>query len=35
MSDLPEFFDLTSHNLHADKAAELLRLFPEIRTEGG
>jgi len=26
--------DLTSHNLPADKTAELLRLFPEIRTEG-
>lgn len=31
----PEKLDLTSHNLPADKAAELLRLFPEIRTEGG
>ncbi len=34
MTDLPEKLDLTSHNLSADKAAELLRLFPEIRTEG-
>ncbi len=29
-----EKLDLTSHNLPADKTAELLRLFPEIRTEG-
>ena len=35
MTDLPEPLDLTSHNLPADKAAELLRLFPEIRTQGG
>ncbi len=35
MTDQPEPFDLTSHNLPADNAAELLRLFPEIRTEGG
>ncbi|MCB0102268.1 MAG: site-specific DNA-methyltransferase [Anaerolineales bacterium] len=35
MTDLPEKLDLTSHNLPADKTAELLRLFPEIRTEGG
>jgi adenine-specific DNA-methyltransferase len=27
--------DLTSHDLPADKTAELLRLFPEIHTEGG
>ncbi|MBL8080467.1 MAG: site-specific DNA-methyltransferase [Anaerolineales bacterium] len=31
----PEKLDLTSHNLPADKTAELLRLFPEIRTEEG
>ena len=31
----PEPLDLTSHHLPADKIAELLRLFPEIRTEGG
>ena len=30
----PEPLDLTSHNIPADKTAELLRLFPEIRTEG-
>lgn len=35
MSDQPEPLDLTPHNLPADKTAELLRLFPEIRTEGG
>ncbi len=33
MTDQPEHLDLTS--LPADKTAELLRLFPEIRTEGG
>ena len=31
----PETFDLRSHDVAADKIAELLRLFPEIRTEGG
>lgn len=31
----PEPLDLRSHDLTADKTAELLRLFPEIRTEGG
>jgi adenine-specific DNA-methyltransferase len=35
MTDQPEKLDLTSHNLPADKTAELLRLLPEIRTEGG
>ncbi len=30
-----EKLDLRSHEIAADKAAELLRLFPEIRTEGG
>lgn len=34
MTDMPEKLDLTSHNLPADKTAELLHLFPEIRTEG-
>lgn len=34
MTDQPEKLDITSHNLPADKTAELLRLFPEIRTEG-
>ena len=31
----PERFDLRSHDIEADRQAELLRLFPEIRTEGG
>src|SRR5438132_7841652 len=31
----PEKLDLRSHDAAADKTAELLRLFPEIRTEGG
>jgi adenine-specific DNA-methyltransferase len=31
----PESFDLRSHQIEADKQAELMRLFPEIRTEGG
>src|SRR5688572_11301853 len=31
----PEKLDLTSHNLPEDKKQELLRLFPEIGTEGG
>ena len=31
----PETFDLRSHDVAGDKIAELLRLFPEIRTEGG
>jgi hypothetical protein len=31
----PEPFDLRSHNLPDDKRRELLRLFPEVRTEGG
>ncbi|MCC7492730.1 MAG: site-specific DNA-methyltransferase [Fimbriimonadaceae bacterium] len=35
MNDQPEPLDLRSHDLTADKRAELLRLFPEVRTEGG
>ena len=31
----PEKFDLRSHDTVTDKTAELLRLFPEVRTEGG
>ncbi len=31
----PDNFDLRSHDSAGDKIAELLRLFPEIRTEGG
>jgi len=27
--------DLTTHSLPADKTADLLRLFPEIRADGG
>lgn len=33
--DQPEKFDLRSHDIADDKKQELLRLFPEIRTEGG
>ena len=35
MTDQPEKFDLSSHHIAEDKQQELLRLFPEIRTEGG
>jgi adenine-specific DNA-methyltransferase len=31
----PERFDLRSHEVAADRQEELIRLFPEIRTEGG
>ena len=31
----PERLDLRSHDAAGDKIAELLRLFPEVRTEGG
>jgi adenine-specific DNA-methyltransferase len=31
----PERFDLRSHDTEIDKQAELIQLFPEIRTEGG
>ena len=31
----PETLDLRSHDIAEDKQQELLRLFPEIRTEGG
>ncbi|MGV8073428.1 MAG: site-specific DNA-methyltransferase [Syntrophobacteraceae bacterium] len=33
--DEPEKFDLRSHDIADDKKEELLRLFPETRTEGG
>ena len=33
--EVPERLDLRSHDVAADKVQELLRLFPEIRTEGG
>jgi adenine-specific DNA-methyltransferase len=35
MTDQPEKLDLSSHHIAEDKQQELLRLFPEIRTEGG
>ncbi|MCH7938871.1 MAG: site-specific DNA-methyltransferase, partial [Candidatus Marinimicrobia bacterium] len=35
MTDQPEKFDLRSHDIADDKREELLRLFPEIRTEDG
>lgn len=35
MSDQPEKFDLRSQNITEDKRQELLRLFPEVRTESG
>lgn len=35
MTDQPDKLDLRSHDLAEDKRQELLRLFPEIRTEGG
>src|SRR2546422_9738502 len=34
MTELPEKLDLRSHDIAEDKVQELLRLFPEIRTEG-
>jgi adenine-specific DNA-methyltransferase len=34
MTDIPEKLDLRSHDIAEDKRQELLRLFPEIRTEG-
>ena len=34
-TEKPERLDLHSHDISADKQAELLRLFPEIRTEVG
>ncbi len=35
MTDQPEHLDLQSLDITEDKRQELLRLFPEIRTEGG
>jgi adenine-specific DNA-methyltransferase len=35
MTDQPEKLNLASHDIAEDKRQELLRLFPEIRTEGG
>lgn len=34
MTDQPENLDLTSFDLTEEKKQELLRLFPEIRTDG-
>jgi hypothetical protein len=34
-SEQPEHLDLRSHDLVGDKVAELLALFPEVRTEDG
>ncbi len=35
MHDEPDKFDLRSQDIAEDKRQELLRLFPEVRTEGG
>jgi adenine-specific DNA-methyltransferase len=35
MTEQPEKLDLRSHEIAEDKRLELLRLFPEVRTEGG
>lgn len=35
MTEEPQHFDLRSHDLVADRRDELLRLFPEARTEDG
>lgn len=35
MPDTLEPLDLSSHNIAADRLADLIHLFPEIRTEGG
>ena len=35
MTDQPEKLDLRSQDIAEDKRQEILRLFPEIRTEGG
>jgi adenine-specific DNA-methyltransferase len=35
MSDQPEHLDLRSQDITEDRRQELLRLFPEVRTEGG
>jgi adenine-specific DNA-methyltransferase len=34
-TEQPERLDLRSHDITTDKQAELLRLFPEVRTESG
>ena len=35
MNDKPDKLDLRSQDIAEDKRQELLRLFPEVRTEGG
>src|SRR3954469_12907283 len=35
MTEAPERLDLESLDIATDRRAELLRLFPEIRTDGG
>ena len=35
MNDEPDKLDLHSQDIAEDKRQELLRLFPEVRTEGG
>lgn len=35
MTDQPEKLDLASHNISEEKRQALLRLFPEVKTEGG
>lgn len=35
MTGQPEKLDLASHDIAEDRRQELLRLFPEVRTEGG
>ena len=34
-TEQPERLDLRSHDIVADKTAEIVRLFPEVHTEGG
>src|SRR5580704_17890365 len=34
-TEQPERLDLTSHEIVSDKQMEIVRLFPEVRTEGG
>lgn len=34
-TDQPEHLDLLSHEIVSEKQAEIVRLFPEVRTEGG
>src|SRR5689334_11184561 len=34
-TEQPERLDLRSHDIAGDKQAEIARIFPEVRTEGG